>query len=478
MSTNLRLLPAALLLLIGLLALPAAASADGTGTTVALSATQGKGFDGPVANFSDVDDHYFDTGPSANVDWGDGTNSNGTVTGDRAAKTWSVAGKHVYAKAGSFQVVVTLHWHDANQPRDTVAAGPITVASGLAPLGTTIRTPLGTPFSGEIGAFRDDRAQLRGTDTAFSATVDWGDGTPQTPAEIEQAADGTYHLISGHSWATAGYFRVNAAVKNGDGTATTVVDTLVIVTGDPKPSFTTNGAACANVPVILTSTTTASPGAAITDYQWKIDDPSAFGQPNGGKPYDTLADPTLTHTFLYSSVELGLGTDDNPPPELPLRLHRNPVTVTLTVTDATNVTRTVTRTIKFADDNYKPTTTSPTPKGCGKSPFGGVAALTTRLSSLLKVSKTGGFKFSAGCKTILDCLTRVRIVQTSGGKQRTLGAGASFLRGGAAGSVRAGLNRRGRALLRSAGRVKAQLVITSLTGGTAKTTTRTITLTR
>jgi hypothetical protein len=478
MRTNLRLLPAALLLVIALLALPAAASADGTGTTVPLAATQGKAFDGTVANFADVDDHYFDTGPSASVDWGDGTNSIGTVTGDRGAKTWSVAGSHVYAKAGTFQVVVTLHWHDADRPRDTIAAGPITVASGLAPLGTTIRTPLGTPFSGDIGAFRDDRAQLRGTNATFSASVDWGDGTPQTPAEIDRAADGTYHLVSGHSYASAGYFRVRASIGNGDGTATTVVETLIIVTGDPKPSFTTNGAPCANVPVSFTSTTATSPGAEITDYQWKIDDPSAFGQPNGGKPYDTLSTPSLDHTFVYSSVEMGLGTDDNPPPELPLRLHRNPVTVTLTVTDATNVTRSVTQTVKFADDNYKPTAANPTPKGCGKNPFAGIAALTTKLGSAFKVSKTGGFKFSAGCKTVLDCLARVQLVKGSGRRALALGSGASFMRAGAGGSVRVGLNRRGRALLRSAGRLKAQLVITSLTGGTAKTTTRTITLTR
>src|SRR4051794_26517525 len=135
MRSNLRLFPLALLLLVAVLALPAAASAD-TGTTVPLSATQGKTLDGTVANFSEVDDHYFDTGPSALIKWGDGTSSVGKVSGDRQAQKWSVAGTHVYAKAGNFQVVVTLQWHDAEMPRETVAAGPISVASGLAPIGT------------------------------------------------------------------------------------------------------------------------------------------------------------------------------------------------------------------------------------------------------------------------------------------------------------------------------------------------------
>jgi hypothetical protein len=472
MRSNLRRLPLALLLLVAVLALPAAASADGTGTTVPLSATQGKQFDGTVANFSEIDDHYFDTGPSALIQWGDGTSSVGRVSGDREAQKWSVAGSHTYTKAGNFQVVVTLNWHDANMPRETVAAGPIAVASGLAPIGTTIRTPLGAPFSGDVGSFRDDRTGATGDRTKFTAKVDWGDGTAPTPAEIEGAGGTTFRLVSGHSYAQAGYYTARATVTSTDGTATTVVETSVIVTGDPKPDFTTNGRPCANMPVVLQSTTAASPGAEIVNHTWKIDDPSAFGQPNGGKPFDTGSNPSLTYTFGYTSVEMGLGTDDMPPPTLPLRLHRNPVTVTLTTTDATNVVRSVTKTITFLDDGYKPTEAAPTPKGCGKTLFGEMVTSASKLASVLKVSKTGSFKFGAGCPTILDCLARVEL-KLSG---RRIGAGTAFLRRGTNGSVPVRLTQRGRALLKAKGRLGAQLVITSLAGGAKNTTTRTITL--
>jgi hypothetical protein len=477
MRSNLRLLPLALFLLVALLALPSAASADGTGTTVALSATQGKLFDGPVANFSEIDDRNYDSGPSATIEWGDGTSSFGRVTGDRQAQKWSVAGSHVYTKAGNFQVVVTLEWHDANQPRKTVAAGPISVASGLAPIGTTVRTPFGKPFAGDIGSFRDDRGGQPDR-TKFSAKVDWGDGTAPTPAEIEGAGGTTFRLVSGHAYAQAGYYTVKATVTSTDGAAATVVETTMIVTGDPKPSFTTNGAPCANVPVTFSSTTATSPGSPIVNYTWKIEDPtSAFGQPNGGKPFDTLAKDSLTHTFVYSSVEMALGTGDTPPPSLPLRLHRNPVNVTLTVTDATGETRSATQTVKFADDNYKPTAAAPTPKGCGaRAGIGSV--LTMKDVKRFKVSRLGGFKIGAGCRSILDCLAQVQIVQIKGGKKIALGTGSAFMRTGASGNVTVGLNSRGESLLESAGKVQAQLVITSLTGGVAKTVTRPITLAR
>jgi hypothetical protein len=370
-------------------------------------------------------------------------------------------------------------------PRETVAAGPIAVASGLAPIGTTIRTPLGAPFSGDVGSFRDDRTGATGDRTKFTAKVDWGDGTAPTPAEVEGAGGTTFRLVSGHSYAQAGYYTVRTTVTSTDGAATTVVETSLIVTGDPKPSFTTNGRPCANMAVTFTSTTAASPGAEIVNHTWKIDDSSAFGQPNGGKPFDTGSNPSLTYTFGYTSVEMGLGTDDMPPPTLPLRLHRNPVTVTLTTTDATNVVRSVTQSIRFLDDGYKPTDAAPTPKGCGTTLFGEMVTSASKLASVLKVSKAGAFKFGAGCPTVLDCLARVDILSLPGGGPRvaatkplTLGGGAAFVRKGTNGSVSVALNARGRALVKARGRLRAQLVITSLAGGARKTTKRTITLAR
>ena len=311
-----------------LVAAPAALAAP-TGTAVPFTATQGVQFTATTAHFSEIDDHNRDGLPAATVDWGDGTQSAGTVT-VAGAQMYDVIGTHMYASFGTFQVTTTLLWHGADMPQQTVAAGPSTVVSGIAPIPTTIDANIGQPFSGAVGEFRDDRPGATSDSTQYKATIDWGDGTAQTPGTVNLVAGTTFRVLSAHAWPSAGSFTVRVMVTGPNAGATTVFSTATVA-GNPSAGFTVSPRPCANIPTTFSDSTTASPGAPIVDHKWLLDDPSAFGSPNGGKPYDTGASPVFQHTFGYSSVSLAVGSDGQPPPDLPVQLFRNPVNVTMTV---------------------------------------------------------------------------------------------------------------------------------------------------
>ena len=95
----------------------------------AIATTAGAAFSGTVASFSDL---YLATAAAdlaATITWGDGTTSAGTVSGGNGS--FSVAGSHTYAAAGTDAVSVVLA--DVHGTATATAAGSATVAAVVVP---------------------------------------------------------------------------------------------------------------------------------------------------------------------------------------------------------------------------------------------------------------------------------------------------------------------------------------------------------
>jgi hypothetical protein len=187
---------------------PATITASGPGGVVradppftvsgqSISAAEGQVFTGTVATISDTDPNASTSEYVADVAWGDGTQTQASISG------WSVIGSHTYAEEGVFAVTVSVT--DRSQDH-TVLDEPgwtATVAdASLAAQGKTINTT--NPFNGTIATFTD--ADPGGTVTDYAATVDWGDGTT-SPGTI--AADGAGFDVNGtHVYAQLGPYTV------------------------------------------------------------------------------------------------------------------------------------------------------------------------------------------------------------------------------------------------------------------------------
>jgi virginiamycin B lyase len=142
---------------------------------------------------------------SATINWGDGTAADGAVIRLSGGDFQVVSAvPHAYKVAGTFTVLVTIEDLDPANPMATVgttlAGSTATVADArlteiaVDPLPSE---PRGTPLSGvTVGSFFDGNAFAIPAD--FTATIDWGDGSPLTVGTIAQPnGPGTAFVVSG-----------------------------------------------------------------------------------------------------------------------------------------------------------------------------------------------------------------------------------------------------------------------------------------
>ena len=186
------------------------------------SAIAPQGDEGELLDFaaSFTDPGWQDT-HAATVFWGDGSSSAAAVT--PSPEGGSVAASHVYADNGSYAVRVEVTDDgDASAQFATVA----TVAN-VAPAMTASpsrQVPVGQADVLPVATFTDPGFTLAGdgaTFESFTATIDWGDGSPATAGTVSVEPGGpgvrTTGVVSGaHAYTAAGSFTVSVTVRDDD----------------------------------------------------------------------------------------------------------------------------------------------------------------------------------------------------------------------------------------------------------------------
>jgi subtilisin-like proprotein convertase family protein len=201
---------------------------------------------------------------TAVIDWGDGSTSGGTILLDPNTGIFSVQGSHRYSIDNPQPIVATIHHGTAADisvsSTATVTDVPV-VARGFFTLvaleGTT--SPVQT-----IATFIDPGGDGVQPIANYSASIDWGDGTPATNGFIHFDGEaGLYAVGGGHNYAVAGHYTIVTTIGHEQTTVQTatsganVQDVPLLPTG----SFTFNaveGAASA----VQTVATFTDPGGA------------------------------------------------------------------------------------------------------------------------------------------------------------------------------------------------------------------------
>lgn len=217
-----------------------AASAPPAGVPVVLTTVEAQSFiQQTVARFTDAAPGgtvtYY-----ASIDWGDGSPvSGGVVVPAGVTGGYEVLGNHRYAAAATYPLTVTLTRKGGASSGTTVVGGTtITVNAGgessttiqstavvdSAPL-TAAGAPITgratgglTPSPGETGArvawFVD--AGTNRPPSGYTALIDWGDGSPPTPATriTSSGAPGgvVYSVFGEHSYANIGTYTVTVQI--------------------------------------------------------------------------------------------------------------------------------------------------------------------------------------------------------------------------------------------------------------------------
>lgn len=245
----------------------------------------------------------------ATIDWGDGTSATPGTIGPLffavpAVKSGAVAmspdgffspdqpnhpsfdvtGAHAYAKPGTYVVTVTITDEngDTTSATDTVDVA----ASSLTAQGVPVSAFPGQAFDeATVATFRDAAGPLPAV--AYSATIDWGDGTSATegtvtgpywiyaggPIGINDPPDpgGWLQVLGGHTYAQGGSYTITVTI-DGPGGSTVSVTT----TADVAPIVATGFDVAATTNVGGTSVPVANfkvpgPGANASDYTATID---------------------------------------------------------------------------------------------------------------------------------------------------------------------------------------------------------------
>src|SRR6185312_11466637 len=124
------------------------------------------------------------------IDWGDGATSAGTVVSNGDGG-FNVLGSHVYAEEATDAVHVTVT--DGAQHSITIVGSAAVADAPLSAQPLTVKVARGDATSIVVATFAD----AGGAEAAanYSATIDWGDGSPASSGTI--VASGAGFSVSG-----------------------------------------------------------------------------------------------------------------------------------------------------------------------------------------------------------------------------------------------------------------------------------------
>ncbi len=219
-------------------------------STSPVSGYAGVGLTGTLASFAGQTNG--DVGYRATIDWGDGSPPVfGLVQGipypggaiPPGGAGFTVAGTHEYARTGTYTITIDILAPDGSSTpattTATITAAPPPTPTNFDPQGA-VGVEQGVPTAGLILAL------FSSTPGLYSATVDWGDGSPPSPGTIVQtgyvlsggSTNGNlpaYEIRGSHTYAAAGTYTAKVTLLGPGGVSESVSDTVTVIAGDSKP---------------------------------------------------------------------------------------------------------------------------------------------------------------------------------------------------------------------------------------------------
>ena len=203
-----------------------------TGTPVA--ATEGVSISGAVATITDPDAKATASEYSATIDWGDSSvTTAGTVAGP-AGGPFTVSGSHTYAEEGSFTVTATITDVD-NVSNGATATSTATVAdAALSATGKTLSSTNPVPANTVVTSFTD--ADPNGTVADYTATVNWGDGSPPSAGTIAASGSG-FTVSGGHTYPALGPYTIKVHICDVGGSCADATSSILLFAFSSGGSF-------------------------------------------------------------------------------------------------------------------------------------------------------------------------------------------------------------------------------------------------
>jgi PKD repeat protein len=278
-------------------------------TPLTFAEPQGVGFTATVASFADTLTSALPIDFTATIDWGDATESAGTVSG--GSGSFSVSGTHTYAAAGTYLVTVTLS-EDSPGTASVTVTSTVHVATGLSVWVDGFAVQEHAAFNGTVATFSDADTSKLPVD--FTATIDWGDGVQSVGTIV--GGTGSFAVTGVHTYADEGTFSVTVTVTDTSGptanaTGNASVGEADALSGTPVGFSVQATAPFSGTVATFTDTDTVSdPAEFIATIGWG-DATISAGTVSGGSGSFTVSG---SHTYAWpGTFAVTVTLTDDPP---------------------------------------------------------------------------------------------------------------------------------------------------------------------
>jgi FG-GAP-like repeat len=179
-----------------------------------------------VATFTDPAGPEALTDYSANIAWGDGTTSSGTITFNSSNSTFTVSGNHTYAEEGSDSITVIIH-HDAAADVSVTSTAQISDVAVLATGDFTLTAAEGASTGVQTVASFTDPAGPEPV-ANYSANISWGDGSSSAGTITFNSSTEVFTVSGAHAYAEQGSFAITVTIQHETAPAATASSSAVI----------------------------------------------------------------------------------------------------------------------------------------------------------------------------------------------------------------------------------------------------------
>jgi hypothetical protein len=167
---------------------------------------------------------------TATITWGDGAPSTVGLVTANGRGGFDVSGAHTYAEEGNYAISVAINdgaGHSATANSKASIADAALHATAVPVIGTAAASTGAVT----VATFTDD--DPGGVVGDYSATIDWGDGSPATSGLIRTNLGGGFDVTStGHAYVEEGSFTVSVTVRDVGGASATVAGNAQIIVAE------------------------------------------------------------------------------------------------------------------------------------------------------------------------------------------------------------------------------------------------------